>query len=117
MSEFNSTLAQIVRDRQAYSADRGEILNGEHAGTFITAEIEEISDVELNTELGRDPREAYTLHVVDREHASRLAANDRIRFTIRGLNLVLSILPGRRQDSLYSPVVKLGCMKITEQDT
>lgn len=117
MSLFNHTLARIVRDRQAFSADRGEILNGEHAGTFITAEIEEISDMELNTELGRDPREAYTLHIVDREHASRLNANDRVKFTIRGLSLVISILPGRRQDTLYSPVVRFGCMKMTEKDT
>lgn len=117
MSELNSTLARIVRDRQAFSADRGEILNGDHAGTYIAAEIEEISDIELNTELGRDPREAYTLHVVDRAEAAKLNANDRVKFVIRGVNLVLSILPGRRQDTFYSPVVRFGCMKITEKDT
>jgi len=117
VSELNSTLARIVTDRQAFTADRGEILTGEHAGEFISAEIEEISDLELNTELGRDPREAYTLHVVNRAEAARLQANDRVRFTIRGLNLTLAILAGRRQDTLYSPQVKFGCMKITEKDT
>jgi len=117
MSEFNSTLAAIVTERQPFTADRGEILTGTAAGTFIRAELEEISDVELNAELGRDPREAYTLHLVTRAEANKLAANDRVRFIIRGVPLTLMILPGRRQDSIYSPVIKFGCMKITDKDT
>ena len=117
MSEFNSTLAAIVTERQPFTADRGELLTGDAAGTFIRAEIEEISDVELNAELGRDPREAYTLHLVLRSDAAKLNANDRVRFNIRGVNLTLMILPGRRQDSIYSPVIKFGCMKITDKDT
>ena len=110
MSEANEILAYIVADREAFTADHGQIISGGHAGEWFTAEMEEIADMELNTELGRDARESITLHVANRTEAARIGLHDRVRFTLRGQSCTLQIL--RRTDNPLSPQVHFGCMKI-----
>lgn len=107
MSELRDILADVVADRQEFTADTVKNLT---TGTAFAAEIEEIADIELNTELGRDARESILLHISDRSAAAALDLNTQVQFTIRGQLITCAIT--RRKDNPVSLQTEFGCRKI-----
>ena len=105
MSEFREAVAAIVADRQCGTAEGCVNLR---SGLAFSAEIEPVADLELNTALGRDPRESVLFHVLDRAAAAGINQNDRLK----ALGAVFVVL--RRQDNPASPLVEFGCMKLVE---
>lgn len=111
MSEARDIISEVVSDRQKWSGDSVQNLT---TGLFFTAEIEPVSDMELNTELGRDARESVLMHVVDREAAAELNLADEVEMTLLGI--VTRFLVVRRSDNPADPQVEFGLMKLTEKD-
>lgn len=107
MSESRDTLADVVSERQAFTGDRVTNLR---TGKEFTAEIEPIEDIELNTELGRDAREVFLLHVSDREAADALPHKNRVSFSFRGQDFIGEVV--RRKDNPANLQVEFGCAKV-----
>ena len=113
MSDSHDIIADVVADRAPGTSDTVTNLR---SGLPFQAEVEEIQDIELNTELGRDPRESVTLHV-QRPGDKCITAGDRLQVTILGRTVVLVALSGRRRDKPACPLVAFGCMYETDKDS
>jgi hypothetical protein len=107
MSETSEVLSDIVADRQSFTGDQVKNLR---TGKTFTAEIEEIQEIDLNTELGRDARETVLVLISDRTTAADQSLNDQLQFTRYGQTWKCKIL--RREDNPAKPQVEFGCMKI-----
>jgi len=111
MSELRDILANSITDRMTYT---GETVKNLRTGKTFKAEYEEISDIEMNEALGRDPRESATLHVQDRIAAATLFANDKIEIRMNGVTAKFVVLGGRRKDNPGSSQVEFGLMKFVQ---
>lgn len=105
MSELRSILAEVIADRAPSFAD---VVT--HSSGSLSAEIEEVQDIEANVLLGRDPRESVIFHIQDRGGTSAIAIND----TLMALGQTFRVL--RRTDNPVSNQVDFGAMKITDKD-
>lgn len=79
-------------------------------GSVVSAELEPIADMELNSAMGRDPRESDTMHVSDRTVAARIVMGA----IVTALGNRFKVL--RRSDNPTSPQVDFGLMKLTDKD-
>jgi hypothetical protein len=105
MSEFRDTIRNIVIEREVGTSENCRNLDD---GTFFTAEVEEIQDIELNTEFGRDAREQVTMHVSDRAAAMKLWSQERVSVQLYGQWNTFIII--RRKNNPASPQVDFGLM-------
>ena len=108
MSEARDILGHVVTERQSFT---GDVVTNLRTGKQLTVEIEEIADIELNTEMGRDAREAVLIHVnrADVDDQS-MKLNDRLKLG------TVTFIALRRKDNPMSPQVEFGCMKSTAND-
>ncbi len=111
MSELRDILAGVIGERLTFTGDT--VTNLRNGKTF-TAELEEVPDIELTTELGRDPREQVILHVADRAAVALQVVNDRCQVLINGQTVVLQLI--RRSDNAVSLQTDFYCQKVTPQD-
>jgi len=111
MSEIRDAIQGIVADREVGTAEDCVNLK---TGDPFTAEIEEIQDTELNTELGRDPREAVLMHVSDKAVADAIVCQQQVLITLYGVLSKFKVL--RRKDNPASPQVEFGLMRLTAKD-
>jgi len=109
MSSLRDVLSDVIADRQSFTGD--QLVNLRTGKTF-TAEVEEIQDIELNTELGRDAREAVLIHVQDIGAAADQNMGDRLLLTLSGVQSILQIV--RRKDNPGSVQTEFGCKKIVD---
>jgi predicted trehalose synthase len=112
MSEFRDVLQHIVSDREPGTV---ELCRNLKTGAAFTAEVEEIQDTELNTELGRDAREGVLMHVSDREVAAAILAQQSVAIFLYGEWVTFKVL--RRKNNPANPQVEFGLMKLTEKDS
>ena|ERR1035437_888257 len=80
-------------------------------GLPFRAKIEPIGDIELNTELGRDPRASDYFHVRDR--TVEINTLDEIS----ALGTKFMILPGNAPDNAASLHRKFTAMQLTDKDS
>jgi hypothetical protein len=107
MSESRDILAQVIDDRQVFTGDSVLNLN---TGRRFVAELEEIADRELNTELGRDAREEVFVRVEDRTAMAEIDITTRLLVTLNGVDVALMVL--RRSDNPVSLQTEFGCTKL-----
>lgn len=112
MSETREILAGVIDSRSPAFADSVTNLR---TGLVFLAELEEIADQELNTLLGRDPRESIIFHVRDRKAAADIGADGKTGEMIEVLGQKFIVV--RRTDNPVSAQVDFGAMKWTENDT
>lgn len=112
MSEARDLLQNIVTERQVWSADSVTNLT---TGRPFDAEIEPVTSIELNTELGRDARESVLVHVLNQASADDIQLNTLLRVTLFGKAITLKVL--RREQNPSNVQVEFGCMKVTTLDT
>lgn len=97
---------------QAATADfEEEDVRNLRTGAVFKAKVQPIADIELNTELGRDPRESVLIHIRDRAVAAAINMNDQLEAIGEKFRAI------RRTDNPASFHVEFGCMKVTEQDS
>lgn len=108
MSETRDILTDVVADRESVFGDSVKNLR---TGQSFQAEIQAVSDMELNAALGRDPRESVTLHVRDDASSAGILLND----IVTALGSRFRIL--RRSDNPLSIQTEFGAMKVTAKDT
>lgn len=108
MSELRSILTETIAERETLFGD--SVVNVRTNRAF-TAEIQPIADMELNSALGRDPRESVTFHIRDRASAAEIVLGD----FLTALGERFKVL--RRSDNPVMAQVEFGCMKITAKDT
>lgn len=98
MSELRDVIASIVSDREAGTLERCvNLLTGK---TFY-AEYEEVTALELLTDLGGDLREAAKLYVSDPVAAAALRAQQQIQINLFGRDHVFTVL--RRENNPGNP--------------
>lgn len=107
MSELRDIILSAVNDRYAFTAETCKNLN--NGGTF-QAEFQEIADIELNTELGRDPREAVLMNVVSDADAAKINIGTIIQVSMFGTTTKLQVL--RRSNNPASPHTEFGLMQL-----
>jgi hypothetical protein len=107
VSELLDIAGHIVDDRDSAFADTVTNLR---TGLTFRAELQGISDLELMTELGADPRASHWLHV--RDKTADIQANDRLSV----LGVTLQILPGHVPDNVLSPQRRFTAMQLTAND-
>jgi hypothetical protein len=107
MSEIRDILTTAIADRESVFGDA--VVNVRTSRNF-TAEIQPVSDMELNATLGRDPREAVTLHVRDANAAGEIQLGD----LLTALGATFKVL--RRSNNPVSVQVEFGAMKVTNKD-
>lgn len=107
MSETRDTLAAVLAGRASVFGDPVRNLR---SGTWLTAELEAVADIEANVLLGRDARESVIFHVGDRAAASGILLND----VLAALGEKFRVL--RRTDNPANPQVDFGTMKLSDQD-
>lgn len=112
MSETRNVVRDTVTDRLYATAD--QIVNLSSGRTF-SAEIEEVQDIELITELGRDAREKIILHVLDRAAASDLKLGMKVGFAMDGVNCVFQILSSK--DNPGGVMTDFECARIADGDS
>jgi hypothetical protein len=106
MNELRELLRDTVRDRMSIT---GDTVTSLRTGRTFSAEVESVANLELNTELGRDPRESVLLHVADRVESSLLKVNDKVKLIIFGEEVTLRVC--RRDDNPANAQVEFGCAK------
>jgi hypothetical protein len=111
MNELRELLRDTVAERLVIS---GDSVTNLRTGRILTAEVEPVAAMELNTELGRDPRESVTLHVLNREDAREIKINDQLSVVLFGEVATLAVC--RREDNPANPQVEFGCRKVLEKD-
>jgi hypothetical protein len=79
-------------------------------GKTFRAKIEPLADLELNTELGRDPRASHWFHILDR--TVDMAAGDEVT----ALGARFKILPAAAPDNAASLHLKYLAMQLTVKD-
>lgn len=109
MSELRDVLSDVVTERQPLF---GDTITNLRTGVPFTAETEEIQDLELNTELGRDARESILLHVLDPIVAADLTPGTRVEFNRRGVKSRFQIV--RRKDNPVGVMTEFGCAKLVD---
>lgn len=107
MSEFRDAIQDVVTDRQSATAENCRNLR---TGALFLAEIEEIADTELNTELGRDAREQLLMHVLDKTQAACIRSQEKIAVQLYGVWTTFTVV--RRKDNPADPQVEFGLVKI-----
>lgn len=107
MNELRELLRDTVTERMGFTADSVTNLR---TGRAFDAEVEPVANMELNTELGRDPRESVILHVLDRAEAALIKVNDKLSLLLFGETVNLRVC--RRDDNPANPQVDFGCSKI-----
>ena len=107
MSEIRDILADVVGDREDTFSDPVKNLR---LGTSFLAEIEFVTDMELNGVLGRDPRESVKFHVRDQSGSDAINLND----ILLALGVRFKVL--RRSDNPTNQQVEFGAMKVTNKD-
>ena len=112
MSDFRETIRDVVVDRESGTA---ELCRNLRTNATFSAEIEEIQDTELNTELGRDARESVLMHVSDRTVAAAIVSQQHVAILLYGAWAEFTVV--RRQDNPAKPQVEFGLMKRTEKDS
>jgi hypothetical protein len=112
VSEFRDAIADVVADRETGTGEACRLLS---TGIRFLAEIEEIQDKELNTELGRDPRESVLMHVRDANATAVIRLGQEIEISLYGQLAKFKAL--RRKNNPASPQVEFGLMKLTDKDT
>ena len=107
--EFGTWFAPKMREFQ-------DGIDDEFTEVFASyiAEVQEITDIALNTELGRDPRESVLLHVPDRAAAAALNSNQTVTINLYGDGQRFLVV--RRSDNPSSPTVEFGLAKLTDKD-
>lgn len=106
----------LVRDMAAVgqlaTADyEEEVCKNLRTGLSFRAKVQPIADMELNTELGRDAREAVTLHLRDRDAAAAQNMGDKIEAIGQTFQIV------RRTDNPATVHVEFGCIEIASVDS
>jgi hypothetical protein len=112
MSEFRDTQRNIVAEREAGSVEQCKNLTD---GTLFNAEVEEVQDIELNTEFGRDAREQVTIHVSDKVAAEKLMSQEFVAVNLYGVWERFRIV--RRKRNPASPQTDFGLMYVTDKDS
>lgn len=107
MSEFRDAIQAVVTDREVGTAELCQNLTN---GNYFTAEIEEVSELELNTALGRDAREAAMMHVSDRVTALAIHKGCKVRVQLYGQWTTFEVV--RRKDDPGDPQMEFGLMKL-----
>lgn len=79
-------------------------------GFQFRAKIEPIGDLELNTELGRDPRSSDYFHI--RDSSADIISNDKIS----ALGKTFQILTANAPDNAASLHRKFTAMQLTDKD-
>ena len=103
MSENRDILTAVIADR---APSFGDAVRNLRSGLWLTAEIEQVMDIESNMLLGRDARESVIFHVADREAAAGIEQGD----AMAALGARWEVL--RRTDNPASPQVDFGAMKV-----
>lgn len=111
MSLTRDILKDTVGVRQAWT---GETVVNDITGARFMAEVQEITDIELNESFGRDPRESVLLHVLDRVSAAGLNMNQTVTVSLYGADQKFYVV--RRSDNPSSATVEFGLAKITSKD-
>lgn len=111
MSESRDILAAVVTERQSWS---GDVVRNLRSGERFLAEIQEVPEIELQTDLGRDPRESVLVHVSNRQHASGCRISDMLDTSLHGQTVRLKILS--RTNNPTNSQVTFGCQHLTDQD-
>lgn len=109
MSEFRDVISDIVSDRQTFT---GDVITNLRTDVQFVGEVEEIQDIELNTELGRDARESMLVHVQGRN----LDIEEGDRLQVQLLGEIVGLKVCRRKNNPASPLTEYGCMKLTDKD-
>jgi hypothetical protein len=113
VSEFRDAIQDIVADRECGT---GEVCRNLVTGATFFAEVQEIEDVELNTELGRDARERLLMYVRDRAQAAAIRLGQGIEISLYAVLTKFTVV--RRKDNPATPQVEFGLMKfVPEVDT
>jgi len=108
MSEMRQIAGHLVADRESSFAD--QVTDGTSGVKFL-AEIQEIEDTSLNTELGIDARATNIFNIRDKTVPLRAG-------TIwLALNSRYLVLPRNAPDNPATPQLKVFCMVLTDQDT
>lgn len=89
MSEFRDAQRDIVADREVGTVETCRNLT---TGATFYAEYEEITPLELLTDLGTDPREAAMLHVSDRLAAAAIASQTQIEILLYGAKHTFTVI-------------------------
>ena len=100
MSEIRGIIGGAIADRESTFADQVKNLR---TGLFFLAEIQEIEDTSLNTELGIDPRATDIFYV--RDKTVSILAND--IWSALGSNFM--VLPRNAPDNPSSVQLKVFC--------
>lgn len=112
MSELRDAVRDVIADRESGTAELCRNLNN---GRTFQGEFEEIQDMELNTDLGRDAREQALLHVSDRARAMEIVAQQQVAVMLFGQWAKFTVT--RRKDNPGDPQVEFGLVKLTEKDS
>ena len=116
MSELTDITLSVVREREAWTADRVKVLTGPAAGQLMTAEIDGSPDaLILLSELGEDYRNCCILHVTDDNDADKLGQGYKVQFTLFGNLTTWKIL--KRRNSGAQVQTDFWCQQITTKDT
>ncbi len=107
MSELREVLNDVVTERQCFTGDSVKNLR---TGLSFIAEIEEIQDIELITQLDSDAREAVIVHVQDRVAAGEQRRGDQITISLFGQVSKFKI--ARISDNPVKHQAEFVCIKI-----
>lgn len=107
MSECRDAIRFSVYDREPGTAE--ECKNLDNGVTFF-AEVNEIEDIEFNTQLGRDAREQVLIYVSNRVIAADIRIRKQVQIILNGEPQ--NFLVCRRKDNPANPQVEFGLAKI-----
>jgi hypothetical protein len=107
MSESRDLLFAVVNERQTFT---GESCRNLVNGNSFTAEFEEITDLQLLTDLGLDMREAGMLHISDRAASDAIVPQQSIAIKLRGVVTTWKIL--KRTNNPASPQADFLCQLV-----
>jgi len=108
MSEMRQIAGNLVADRESAFADQ---VQDSVTGLRFMAEIQDIEDVSINTELGIDARATTIFNILDKTVPLRAGT---IWLAIGRRFLVL---PRNAPDNPATPQLKVYCMVLTAHDT
>lgn len=111
MSELRDILSDSIDERLAYT---GEVFTHVRTGRTFIAEYQEAENIELLSELGRDPREAATMHVQDRVAAAWILVGDRVQCVFYGVLNTFEVTK-KRTDNPGSSQVEFGLRKLVKE--
>lgn len=89
MSETRDILSGVVAERETFTQERCRNLR---TSRVFLAEYEEITRLDLITDLGDDPREAARIYVSDRAAIAELDDQERITVNLFGVDQKFAVI-------------------------